>query len=428
MTRASSKTDAARALHNRGVAHDQSGEYERAVDCYRAAIVADPDQLISQKALASLLLDQGEHDEARRLYRELLRRTPDDVDAHFAHSRLVRYEHDDPLLLPLQRMGEHADRLPPEQQVKLAFTIGKANEDIGDFEAAFHAFAAGNAIHYRMTPFDEAGNYAMLDDVERCFDGTFVSRFDVGDESEITPIFVLGMPRSGSTLVEQMLVTHDHVAAAGEVKYLQQVIQSHLIGEWQTFGNAVGHWDEPALERAASKYLQQLARHADGCRLVVDKLPGNFAFIGLIASMLPNAKIVHTSRHPMATIWSNFSTLFADGLNFTYNLDVMSRYFLRYRRLMAHWDNVLANGAVHTVAYESLVNEPEATLRELLGYLDLPWQSSCLDFHTTAREVRTASVAQVRQPLYTSAIDRWRKYREWLGTAEESLAAAAVDL
>jgi tetratricopeptide (TPR) repeat protein len=422
MTSRTGKPTDARTLHNLGVEADRDGEHEQAANYYRAAIEADPGQLVSRKALASLLLDHGDHDEARRLYRELLQRLPGDVDIHFNYSRLARYVDGDPALAALEGLTRSTATLSPEHKIKLAFTVGKANDDLGEYDDAFGAYHAGNELHYKRQGFDERGNFAMLDDVERCFDTSFNEGRQIDFDTDVTPVFVLGMPRSGSTLVEQILAGHSDIGTAGEVKYLQQTIQEHLIRDRQTFGKAVATWQPADLEAAARAYLERLRTHRRDGRFVVDKLPGNFAFVGLIAAMLPMAKIVHTARHPMATLWSCYSTLFADGLNYTYDLDVLARYLLRYRRLMAHWDRLLPGG-VHTLSYEQLVREPAQTTRALLGFLGVEWQACCLEFHSARREVRTASVAQVRRPLYTTALDHWQNYRDRLRPYEAALDA-----
>ena len=401
-------------LHNQGVQHDQAKEFAQAADCYRRSIAANPDQLITRRSLASLLLDLGEHDESRELYASLIAANPDDVDAHYAYSKLTKYQRDDATITALHGLSEKISQLPFELQVKLCFTLGKANQDIGEYAGAFEAFEVGNELHYERFPYDEASHFAMLDDVQKCVDAALMARQQPPAEGDCTPIFVLGMPRTGSTLVEQMLASHSEVSAGGELKYLKESIQEHLIGDRQTFSAALPHWTNDDLRATAKDYIDKLQQHANGRRYVVDKMPGNFAFIGLIASMFPNAKVVHTVRHPMATLWSNYSTLFGDALHYTYRLDVLERYFARYREMMGYWRSVLPDGRIFDLEYEHVVRSPKEKLEELLRYLELSFEPACLDFHKTQREVRTASVAQVRQPLYATAIDLWRNYEAQL--------------
>jgi len=413
--------DNAKAWHNLGVLNDRRGRLGEAERCYRRAAKCDPELLVSRRNLASLLLDRGNHDESRELYRSLIAADPRDADAHYAYGKLSRYEQDDPVLIALQELSERIPQLDPDGQIKACFTVAKANQDLGRYDDAFEAFRIGNDLHYRRYPYNEPANFAMLDDVKRCMDERFFAAREPLDIADNMPIFVLGMPRSGSTLVEQILASHSDVTGAGELKYLKSCVQKHLIRDRATFSNAVASWSSAALRDAASCYLDKLRPCAGGATRVVDKMPGNFAFIGLIRVLFPNARIIHTTRHPMATIWSNYSTLFGDALHYTYRLDVLTRYYLKYRELMAHWDSVLPAGAVFHVEYERLVQEPESTIRNLISFLELDWQPACLDFHATRREIKTASTVQVRQPLYTSAIEQWRNYRERLSACEDAL-------
>lgn len=404
--------DNADALYNLGVLHDLDGHLQLAEAGYRQALAAG--SAGARRNLASVLFDRGEHEESARLYASIIAANPLDVDAHFAYSRLVTYREDDRTLAALQQLTARGDELGPDQRIKLCFTVGKANQDIGDYASAYAAFSTGNRMHYARFPYDEHGNYAMLDDLRRRLDTAFFDTAPASGNTADMPIFVLGMPRSGSTLVEQILASHSEVSGAGELKYLKQVIQSHLIGDKRTFANAVPGWTASSFRDAAADYLSRLDRHAGGRARVVDKMPGNFAFVGLIAKLFPNAFIVHTTRHPMATVWSCYSTHFGDALHYTYDLQVLTRYYRKYRETMTHWDAVLPPGRVFRVDYEQLVRHPEQTVRALLEHLGLAWEPACLRFHENRRDVRTASVAQVRRPLYTSALEMWSHYREQL--------------
>lgn len=417
------KIDAGNAdvLHNLGALYDQQQDFARAADYYRQALAAAPDNALIRRGLAALCFEQGDHAAARQLYADLLRTNPNDVDAHFAYSRLTTYRRGDAELDALQAANADMPGLSPAEQIKLHFAYGKAQQDLGEYAAAFQAFRIGNALHYARHPYDEAANFALLDDVERCFDADYLQSHAALGSSDATPIFVLGMPRSGSTLVEQILASHSKVAAAGEVKYLKHCVQKHLIRDKGTFSNALPGWSSKALQDTAAGYLELLGRHGHGARRVVDKMPGNYAFVGLIALLLPEAKIIHTRRDPMATIWSNYSTHFGDALHYTYDLDVLTRYFLRYQQVMAHWDAVLPAARLHDIEYEQLVRDPEQTLGRLFEYLGLAWEPACLDFHTTQRAVKTASVAQVRQPLYATAVDLWQNYSEELAPCAAQL-------
>ena len=409
------------ALHNLGVISDQSRDLASAEDYYRRAIAADPHNIAPRKNLASLLLEAGRLDESRTNYAAIIDKNPLDVDAHFAYSRLSRYAVDDPVLAALQALAGHGRNLGSDDQIKISFAVGKANQDLGRYRDAFAAFRTGNVLHYRIHPYAESPNYAMLEDVRTTIDAEFVARHSPAGSTDPLPVFVLGMTRSGSTLVERMLSAHPMITAGGELKYLKTMIQQYLVGSRETIGRAQPHWTTGVMRNCATAYLERLRSHAGTAERVVDKMPGNFAFAGLIAALFPHARIVHTVRHPLATIWSNYSTHFADGLNHTYDLDVLTRYYRQYRATMDHWRKVLPAGRMFDVQYEALVTDPEPVLRDLLRYLELPWDPACLDFHASPGQVRTASMAQVRQPLYTSAVDLWQNYARELESVRIAL-------
>lgn len=410
------------AIFNLAVIHDQAGNLATAEEYYRRFLTVYPADATVLKNLASICFDQGRSSDARSLYQQILSQYPYDIDAHFAYSKTGRYERDDQVLLALEAATELVPDLTAEQIVKLCYTLGKANQDIGEYKAAYSAFQTGGDLHFQMLPFDERSHFNMIDDAQLCFSRDYCNRAVTSGVTDATPIFILGMPRSGSTLIEQILDCHSGITGAGELDYLKQSIQTHLIGDKGTFSKAIGSWNQQKLANTAHSYLERLVSHAEPGQKIVDKMPGNFVFVGLIYQLFPNAKIIHSTRHPMATIWSNFSTLFADGLKYTYRLDVLARYYQKYRQLMTHWQSSLPSQLIYSLDYESLVQFPEAEVKALLQYLDLPWDPNCLDFYANKRRVKTASIMQVREPLYRSSIDMWQNYQSQLAEIEAFLS------
>ncbi|MEM7218399.1 MAG: sulfotransferase [Pseudomonadota bacterium] len=382
--------------------------------------------------LASQLFNGEQPALAAPHYARLIEQNPLDADAHFAYGRLTRYSEDDTTLKSLSLAAEHAQRLPPAQQIKLAYALGKANQDLGRFDDAFDSFAAGAALQARAQPYDWRSNFAMMRDAAATLTATRLSALPrpTTPVSGVAPIFVLGMPRSGSTLIEQILVSHSAVSSAGETKALQRSVAQHLIGARDTIGAAAAHWRAADLDTAANDYRAALQAHAGpDDRFVVDKLPGNFVLLGLIRKLLPDAIIVHSLREPYACLWSCFSTLFGSEMRFSYDLDTLGAYFREYQALLRHWRETLPSheiaaledkGATPTqpgecegfleLRYETLVGGGETMIRALLDAVGLPFNQDCLEFHATARPIKTASVAQVRQPLYRSSIDLWQHY------------------
>lgn len=402
------------AWHNLGILLERSGNTGRALASYEAAAATGRALPATTASLAALLVELGQHDRARELYAARLAADANDVEAHFAYSRLVTYRADMAEWAALKGAVAGISSLPWQSAVKLGFALGKARQDLGNHEGALAAFRAANELHFSHRPFDEQSNYALLEDVMGTVDEVLIERVAVRKSAGVRPVFILGMPRSGSTLVEQMLAAHGEVASGGELKYLKAVIQAHLIRDRHTIARAAPGWSREQFEAAALDYRQRLLQHAEGKPLVIDKLPGNFAFAGLVAALFPDAIIVHTVRQPLAILWSGYSTHFGDALLYTYDMAVLARYLARYREVMQHWERVLPAGRIIPVAYEQLVAEPEITLRRLVARMGVDWRPSMLDFHLGGRSVRTASVAQVRQPLHGAAVDLWRHYQDFL--------------
>jgi hypothetical protein len=248
------------------------------------------------------------------------------------------------------------------------------------------------------------------------FNGSLLERFQGQGDPSLMPIFVVGMPRSGSTLIEQILAGHSQIHGAGELMDLEKAISTVLKARNPPvqYPECVPGLDGAALRRIGQAYLARLPVPAPGKVRIVDKLPGNFLNIGLIRLILPNARIIHTTRNPVDTCMSCYSKLFASGQTFSYDLGELGRYYRSYRELMTHWRSVLPPGSILDVAYEDVVDNLEGEARRLIDYCGLPWDDRCLSFHRTSRVVKTASAVQVRKPLFRSSLQRWRRHEAGL--------------
>jgi Sulfotransferase family len=264
--------------------------------------------------------------------------------------------------------------------------------------------------------YDEAAAFALFDRIEATFTPALIRAKSGGGDQTKTPIFVIGMPRSGTTLVEQILASHPAVHGAGELKTLNDVVHSvrDAAGNALPYPESVPALDGAALRQIGRHYLAEVMKLAPAGKRVTDKMPSNYYLVGLIHLALPNAKIVHCMRDPIDTCVSCFSKLFTGEQVHTYDLVELGRYYRRYERLMAHWRRVLPKGRILDMCYEDVVADLEAQARRLIDHCELPWDDRCLDFHKTDRPVRTASATQVRRPIYNSAIGRWRVYQEEL--------------
>jgi len=297
------------------------------------------------------------------------------------------------------------------------FALAKALEESGDYGRAFAHLRKGNEMKRARIQYDEAAALGFFKRISAVFDPGLFNRLQGSGDRSPVPVFVLGMPRSGSTLIEQILASHPQIHGAGELPHPSSA--AHAIPF--LFPESVLSLDTEALARIGQSYVSQLPALEHGQLLTVNKLPNNFLYLGLIRLILPNARIIHTVRNPLDTSLSCYSTLFTAGQHFSYEMRELGRYYRGYSELMVHWRSLLPADAMLDVAYEDVVDDLEGQARRLIDYCGLRWDDRCLSFHKTRRPVHTASAVQVRQPLFRTSIDRWRRFESELGPLFEEL-------
>jgi Sulfotransferase family len=292
----------------------------------------------------------------------------------------------------------------------LHFALGKACSDLGRHEQSFHHLLAANSLKRRQIDYDEAATLQLFDTTRSLVTAEVIrERTGLGDPSA-TPIFIVGMPRSGSTLTEQILVSHPDVHGAGEVADFATAIMG-----LDNRGPLPADVGGEELRSMGARYLASLrARAPAGAPRITDKMLGNSRFVGLIHLALPNARIIHVRRHAVDNCLSCFSLLFRNGMGYCYDLGELGRYWRAHEALMQHWHAALPEGTMLQVCYEELVADLETQARRIIAHCGLPWTDVCLEFHRTQRPVQTASVVQVRQPIYTSSVGRWEPYKTML--------------
>ncbi|HTU27469.1 MAG TPA: sulfotransferase [Pirellulales bacterium] len=434
--KAQGKLDEAAAQYARAIAlkptlfqaHNNLGNVLRlqnrlaeAAESYQRAVALGPDQPDTHTNLGKVLAHLGRLDEAAACFDRALTLRPTDAEAHYHRFDLKTYRRGDADLAMLETLGANAHRLSTQDRIFVHFALGKALEDIGEYERAFEQWIQGNGLIRRETAYDEAATERGMKMLAQVFDAELLARLaGVGDPSP-APIFILGMPRSGSTLVEQILASHPAVHAAGELDNLDRIVKQSLESAEQTFPTWTEWLDGERLRELGAAYLASLPPRPAGKARVTDKAPSNFLYVGLIRLMLPGAKIVHTVRNPIDTCISCFSRRFINGQKFSYELGELGRFCRMYRGLMDHWRAVLPEGAMLDVEYEAVVDDLPGQARRLIEYCGLPWDDRCLAFHKTDRPVTTASKAQVRRPLYGSSVERWRRYEKFLQPLLEGL-------
>lgn len=388
---------------------------EDAIAAFEKAATLKPDMAVAHSRLGDVQKETGRIDEAREAYARALKLDPDAVPIHYALTQVKRFAPGDVQLAAMEALLL-AGTASPEDSPYLEFALGKAYADTGDHARAFQHWQNGNTLKRTQIKYDEAETVALFDDIEAIFTPALIAAKQGHGDPSALPIFVLGMPRSGTTLIEQILASHPDVQAAGEVKILDDVLNTvpSAEGKIVPYPDYVAALAEPAFGGIGARYVAALAKLAPGAARVVDKMPGNFLLAGMIHLALPQATIIHAVRDPVDTCLSCFMQLFAKPHAYAYDLAELGRYYNRYRRLMAHWHRVLPAGTILDVRYEELVADLEGETRRLLAHCNLAWDERCLAFHETQRPVRTASATQVRQPLYVTSVARWRAYEEFL--------------
>jgi tetratricopeptide (TPR) repeat protein len=401
----------AEAHNNLGNVFKDQDRLDDAIAHYRLAIAINPDSAEAHNNLGNLLKDQGKFDDAMAHYGRAIAVRPDYGEAHFNRAEIKTFQEGDADLAALEGLAGRDD-LTANKAPYVHFALAKALEDVGDYLQAFEQLRRGNALKRWQINYDEQDFMGLCRRISAAFDAGLFDRFRGEGDPSSSPIFVLGMPRSGSTLIEQILAGHPQVHAAGELAHLEMALNSVLnIGSGPlSYPECVPTLDNDSWRRIGQSYLTRLPVLANGKTRIVNKLPANFLHVGLIRLILPNARIVHTMRHPIDTCVSCYSKLFASGQYFSYDLGELGRFYRCYTELMSHWRSVLPRGALFDVSYEEVVDDLEGQARRLIDYCGLPWDDRCLAFHRASLAVKTASAVQVRQPLFRSSLQRWRKY------------------
>jgi tetratricopeptide (TPR) repeat protein len=408
----------------------QIGRYEDAEASFRSLIESYPADARLPLGYAHLLRTLGRTEESAALYRATLQRSPALGEAWWGLADLksgVLGVDDIKTLKSMLGKGG----LDINQALHMSFALGKALEDAGDYEASFRAYDQANRLTRRVRPYDADAAAQFIDRSIAFFDRAYFERTRGWGADTRAPIFVLGMPRAGSTLLEQMLASHSAIEGTAELPYIPQIAHELLAERWTDapipYPEILLHLDRSGAERLGQKYLERASVHRRTDRpFFIDKLNDNWPHIGLIHTILPNAIIIDARREAMACSFANFKQHFARGRDFAYSQQDIARQYRDYVRLVAHFDEVLP-GRVVRVEHERLVADPEGELRRVLDAMGLPFDPACLQFHENARPVRTASASQVRQPLNKRSGELWRHYRPWLGEMEQALGDLAPE-
>jgi len=398
------------------------GRHERAIEIYRELLPEAQQPAELHLSIAHLLKTLGHTEAAVAEYRAAAAARSGYGDAYWSLANLKTYRFTDEELGQMIA-AESAAATSADDRYHLCFALGKALEDRQEYQRSFEYYSRGNVLRRSASSYrPEQIEHNTRLQMEVCTPALFARHRD-GGASAADPIFILGLPRSGSTLIEQILASHSQVEGTHELADVPRIV-TDLDGRESRYPGILQSMSSEDLRRLGERYLHETrAYRTAGRPRFIDKMPNNFRHIGLIHLMLPNAKIIDVRREPMACCFGNFKQLFAQGQAFTYGLEDIARYYRTYLELMRHWDAVLP-GRVLRLGYEDVVQDLEDSVRRLLEFCGLDFEPACVEFHRTERSVRTASSEQVRQPIYREGLSQWRHYEPWLAPLRETLGDA----
>ena len=408
-----------------GSIYSKNNQFDDALEQYNVVLEKQPENVAAISQQATTLKTLGRQDEAITAYQSCMKIEPKYGEAAWSLSNLKTYRFSDNEVEQMYAVLGGGE-LKPDDVVHFNYALGKAYEHRKDWDRAFECYQAGNTVKRDLVKWSADKFSEMIDRTIATFDREFVERHRNSGVQDPSPVFILGLPRSGSTLQEQILSSHSQVEGTRELPYMPWIASGLDRDKLASkrYPEGVRELDAEKLQLIGNRFLEQAQRHREqNLPFFIDKLPNNFIYTGLILLSMPNAKIINTRRHPIDNCFGCFKQLWAEGQHFSYDLEDLGRYYRDYQRLMDHWHKVFP-GKIYDVQYENVVDNLEQNVRSLLDYCGLPFEEQCLRFHETKRAVNTASSEQVRQPIYKSAVAYWQHFEKHL----DPLKAALGDL
>jgi len=405
-----------------GNAYARASYVEESAQAFARSVTLDPDMAGSQMGYAHILKTLGDQPGALKAYRAAIRIKPDFGEVYWSMANLKVFQFEDAEVVAMEKQLQRDD-LSKSAEIHFRFALGKACEDLGDYDRAWHYYHSGNEAQRKQVQYDPTDFEVRQTKVTEVFSREFLQERSNNGCADADPIFIVGLPRSGSTLVEQILASHSQVEGTSELPILGRIAGS--IGRYRrdnkAYPESVRDLRDKDWRAYGLQYMEESRRHrATDKPFFTDKLPNNFPHVGLIHLALPNAKIINARRHPLDSCLGGYKQLFGQGQNFTYDMFELAEYYKQYHGVMTHWHTVLP-GKVLDVHYEETVTDLDAQVRRILTHCGLPFEEQCLRFHETERAVKTASSEQVRQPIYRGALGKWRRYEKHLGPWLEEL-------
>lgn len=397
------------AWNNLGASLESLGDKHTAKIAYTTAIALNSKHAEAHNNLGVIYSEEGRLNEAETHFRAAIAAQPDFIDAHYNWSLIKTYTAADPHFALLESISKKIHHYPIPMRIRYYFALGKALDDTQQYTRAFEAYAEGNRLHYLHQPCNNTKLDELIEHLPKVFTPSFLKKPQPTQETRC-PIFIVGMPRSGTTLIEQILSSHNSIYGAGELPFLDDIIQEACQKSHQPFHIWAAQVSDQELVTLGETYMDRVWQLAPDKKMIIDKMPANCFYMGMIYRLLPTAKIIHAIRDPMDSCFSCFTHLFKSGMSFTYDLTTLGHYYTLYAKAMQHWYSVLPKTAVFNVPYEEMITNHEKLSKQLIDYLGLAWDPNCLKFYNNNRRVKTASLTQVRKPIYTTSVQRWRHF------------------
>ncbi|MDH4203758.1 MAG: tetratricopeptide repeat protein [Phycisphaerae bacterium] len=408
--------------NNLANAYKKLDKMDDAIAHYNKAISIKPDYTVAYCHLGSAYCEAGDFDNAARFYEKALSLAPDFTVAYRQLTSLYTYTKCDEHTKRMEQLYKDQD-LTDDQRMHLCFGLGKVFEDLKEYEKSFEFIAEGNRIKRSTFEYSVAKSDAFFEKIKSVFNNEFFeNRKDIG-YMDPTPIFILGLPRSGTTLVEQIMASHSDVFGAGEISEILRQTNNIKTND-KEFPEVVCSLNNEDFARIGANYVSRIRRYSTDARYITNKMPGNFMMIGFIKSILPNAKIIHCKRNPMDNCLSIFKNFFSTTHEYACDLTELGQYYNYYLEVMEHWRDLFGDFMIE-VQYEKLVKKQRSQTQKILKYCNLQWEDNCLEFYKTKRSVATSSASQVRHPIYKSSVNSWKNYEKQLEPLKKALEKRA---
>ena len=408
--------------NNLGTLYNSVYKYNEAIESYKKAITIKPEFSFAHYNLGLAYITLGEFNNASKHLNKAIQLNQNLIEAHRTLSRIVKYKDNDEHFKKMENLYKDFNLMKNHDKINLCFALGKAHEDIKNYDKAFDFYKQGNSISRKIIKFDITNEHIKFENIKKQFNDKIFEKFKNLGSSDKSCIFIVGMPRSGTTLVEQILSNHPKVFGADEVEFLPNVINK-IFGshDLNLFFNEIVDFPKEKFSQIGTEYVSLMKNISENSERFTDKLPINFLSIGLIKLILPNSKVIHCYRNSRDTALSIYKNYFPAGkANFAYDLNEIVEYYNYYYELMMHWNKILPN-FIFNIKYENLVLNTKEKVEKVLNFCDLEWSDNCINFHENKRPIRTASDIQARSKIYTSSINYWKNFDKHVNVFFEKL-------